>query len=237
MDTATPVQSLAIIKNRSVMFEASFTSTPSKDGPGMLSLLDAALKHCQIKLEDIDRLVVSRGPGAFTGLRVSMALLKSLALTLERPLYAASSLQAIALNQMPFHGIMAACIDARRGEISAAFYQNINGKLKSLTDEMLFKPADFVQYIQQNFQGQSLQCVGSAFPNYTQKLQALAPDLICRPDPPKASRLAQIILDEYPDSLPDIPLEALEPKYIRLDDFAIPAPFDFTQPGQYRNPR
>ena len=95
IETSTPIQSLAIVHRGNVLFEARIQSQ-YKEGPGLLSLLDAALKQCQLKLEDIDRFVVSRGPGAFTGLRVSMAMLKSLALTLDKPLYAASSLEAIA---------------------------------------------------------------------------------------------------------------------------------------------
>lgn len=233
MDTATPVQSLAIVRGKNCLFEA-FIGSQTKEGPGMLSLLDAALKQCQISLEEVDRFVVSRGPGAFTGLRVSMALLKSFALTLDKPLYAASSLEAIAREQMPSPGIVAACIDARRGEIYTAFYRCESGNLMPLTDELLMKPADLVQFIEKNFADQEIQCVGSAFPNYSQKLRDLAPKLCCRAASPKASQLAHIVLEKYPDSLPEIALEALEPKYIRLDDFALPAPFDFSQPGQYR---
>ena len=200
----------------------------------MLSLLDAALKQCQIKLEDIDRFVVSRGPGAFTGLRVSMAMLKSFALTLNKPLYAASSLEAIARECIPCKDILASCIDARRGEIYSAFYQYKNNNLQPLTEEMLFKPTEFVQYIQKHFPNQAIQCIGSAFPHYSDKLTEQSDQLCCRPSSPNAAVLAQIIIEKYPDSMPDIPLEALEPKYIRMDDFALPAPFDFTQPTQFR---
>ena len=233
IDTATPTQSLAIVHQNSVLFEARIQSQ-SKEGPGLLSLLDAALKQCQIKLEDIDRFVVSRGPGAFTGLRVSMAMLKSLALTLNKPLYAASSLEAIARDNVPCMHILASCIDARRGEIYAAFYLYLDMTIQPLTEEMLFKPEDFVQYVQTHFPGQSIQCVGTAFPHYSNKLTTLSEQLCCRPSSPNAAMLAQIVLEKCPDSMPDIPLEALEPKYIRMDDFALPAPFDFSQPKQYR---
>ena len=232
-DTATPVQSLAITQNQRVLFEASIQSQ-SKEGPGLLSLLDAALKQCQIRIEDVDRFVVTRGPGAFTGLRVSMAMLKSLALTLNKPLYAASSLEAIARDNMPCNGVLASCIDARRGEIYAAFYQYRDKKTVALTEEMLFKPAEFIQYVEQHFPDQWIQCVGSAFPHYSEKLESLSNRICCRSAYPRASVLAQMVIEKYPDSLPEIPIEALEPKYIRMDDFALPAPFDFSQPGQFR---
>lgn len=233
LDTATPIQSLAIVHGQNVLFEA-FCRSQTKDGPGLLSLVDAALHHCELKLQDIDRFVVSRGPGAFTGLRVSMAMLKSLALTLDKPLYSASSLEAIALDAMPQKGILASCIDARRGELYVSFHVWENGTVKNLSDELLLKPEEFVAYIDRVFPDQDIVCVGTAFPTYSKKLSALSPRLLMRPANPRAAMLAMSVLQKFPEQLPDIPLEALEPKYIRMDDFELPKPFDFSQPGQFR---
>ncbi|MBQ9818190.1 MAG: tRNA (adenosine(37)-N6)-threonylcarbamoyltransferase complex dimerization subunit type 1 TsaB [Proteobacteria bacterium] len=233
LDTATPIQSLAIVRGSSVLFEA-FSHTQTKEGPGLLSLVDDALRHCELTIKDIDRFVVSRGPGAFTGLRVSMAMLKSLALTLNKPLYAASSLEAIAMDSLPSNDIVAACMDARRGEIYAAFYKMKDGELQSLSDELLLKPDEFIAYMEHAFPNQPIACVGPAFPNYTQKLSALRPGIIVRSANPRAAMLAASILKKFPNEMPDIPLESLEPKYIRMDDFELPKPFDFSQPGQFR---
>ena len=233
IDTATPVQSLALLRGDDILFE-SFAKSQNKEGPGLLSLVDDALRHCELKIADIDRFVVSRGPGAFTGLRVSMAMLKSLALTLNKPLYAASSLDAIAQDALPGAGVTASCIDARRGEIYTAFYIYREGAVQKLSDELLLKPDDFVQYIQNAFPGQAVTCVGPAFPNYTAKLSALCDKLVIRRANPRAALLAQIVQAQYGDAQPDVTLEALEPKYIRMDDFEVPKPFDITMP-QYRH--
>lgn len=234
LDTATPMQSLAIVRGQHVLFEAQVKSQ-TQEGPGLLSLVDLALKQCELKIDDVDRFVVSRGPGAFTGLRVSMAMLKSLALTLNKPLYAASSLEAIAYDALPENGILAACIDARRGELYAAFYDMVDGKIRHLSEELLLNPEDFIAYVNSAFPGQNIVCVGPAFPNYTQKIAAMDPRLILRPAPVRAAMLAHIVADRFGDTQPDIPLEALEPKYIRMDDFELPKPFDFSKPGQFRN--
>ena len=236
IDTATPVQSLSIVRGKSVLFEASIQSV-NKEGPGLLALVDAALKQCELRIEDMARFVVSRGPGAFTGLRVSMAMLKSMALTLDKPLYAASSLEAIALDALPAHEIVAACIDARRGELYVSFWGPKDGTVQAISDELLMKPGDFAAYIAQMFPGQKICCVGTAFPNYTAKLSALCDNIVCRPQTPRASVLAQIVLRQHPDSMPDIALESLEPRYIRMDDFVLPKPFDFNQPTQFRADR
>lgn len=232
VDTATPMQSLAILRGTSLLCSASVNSlSVRRDGPGLLSLLDAALKQCELKIDDIERFVVSDGPGAFTGVRVSMAMLKSFALTLKRPLYAASSLDALARDVLPSNTIVAACIDARRGEIYAAFYDND----KMICDARLLSPNDFAQWTAEHFPNQNILCIGSAFPRYTEKLRALNPNLICREAFPRAEMLARIVLEKYPNALPPVPLEALEPRYIRLEEFETPKPFDFSNKGQFRH--
>ncbi len=236
LDTASPIQSLALTRGHDILFESTSRSV-SKDGPGLLSLVDTALKYCHVTIKDVDRLVVSRGPGAFTGLRVSMAMLKSFAMTLDIPLYAGSTLNALARDAQPFAGIIAACIDARRGELYVAFYQQKDGQLVALSDELLQTPSAFTEYVDAHFAGQDILCLGPAFPNYTKKLVSTNARLHFTEMPvaPRAAALAFDALENHPDSMPDTPIEALEPKYIRLEDFVTPKPFDFSQPTQYRH--
>lgn len=234
LDTATPVQSLAILDGGDVLFEA-YAKSRTKDGPGLLSLVDGALHHCGLKVADIGRFVVSRGPGAFTGLRVSMAMLKSLALTLDRPLYAGSSLDALACSALPSASIVAACIDARRGEIYVSFYDMYEGAPRALSEELLMRPEDLAAYVSRMYPGQKILCTGTAFPGYSKKLSEITDQLLLQPSSPSAAMLAKRVLEKFGDSAPDIALEALEPKYIRLEDFELPKPFDFSQPGQFRH--
>lgn len=233
-DTATPTQSLAILRGSHILFEAT-ANRETKDGPGLLSLADVALKQCSLRLQDIDRLAVSRGPGAFTGVRVSMAMLKSFALTLGCPLYGMSSLDALArAAASPFH-VTASCIDARRGEIYAAFYRLNGGKIVRLSDELLLRPEAFAELTLKKFPDTPILCVGTAFPHYAETAQKINPQLFCRYATPGAGALGQMMAEEYEDRLPDQSLEALEPRYIRDEDFATPQPFDFSAPGQYRH--
>lgn len=234
-DTSTPVQSVAVLRGSQVLFEAEISQETKGDGPGLLSLVDAGLKQCELELSGIDRLVVSRGPGAFTGLRVSMAMFKSFALTLDRPLYGESSLEALARAALPCAHVTAACIDARRGEIYAAFYREVDGKVQCLTDELLLKPEEFGELSLKLFPDEIVMCVGTAFPHYTERVCRVNSRLCCRRAAPRASELGRMVLEKYPESLPPVALEALEPRYIRIEEFAVARPFDFSQPGQFRN--
>lgn len=57
------------------------------------TMLEAALA-----MESLDRIAVTRGPGAFTGLRVGLAFARGLGLALERPVIGVSTLEALALG-------------------------------------------------------------------------------------------------------------------------------------------
>ncbi len=233
IDTATPTQSLAILRGSRVVFEA-LANRESKEGPGLLSLVDAALSQCELRIGDIDRFVVSRGPGAFTGVRVSMAMLKSFALTLDRPLYGLSSLDAIARTAVAPFCVTAACIDARRGEIYASFYREVDGRCEQITDELLLRPEAFGELTLKMFPDMPIFCIGTAFPHYGDCLTKINPSLCCRYAAPSAASLGLNMVEVYEDKLPDQSLESLEPRYIRIEDFATPQPFDFSTPGQFR---
>lgn len=65
--------------------------------------------------------VVGLGPGSFTGLRVSLALIKGMALARSTPIYGVSSLEVIAASECA--GDVLVAIDARRNAYYTALYR------------------------------------------------------------------------------------------------------------------
>jgi tRNA threonylcarbamoyladenosine biosynthesis protein TsaB len=70
----------------------------------------------------IDRIGVTVGPGSFTGLRVGMAFALGLGAALDRPVVGLSSLDALAASAGD--GVVAALIDARRGQVYARLFED-----------------------------------------------------------------------------------------------------------------
>lgn len=89
-----------------------------------------------IGLADLDAIAVGRGPGLFTGLRVGVQTAKTLAAMLERPLIALSSLEILAAGPDP--RTVCACVNAHRGEVFAALFQDGD----RITDDAVMTPAD-----------------------------------------------------------------------------------------------
>ncbi|HSS08967.1 MAG TPA: tRNA (adenosine(37)-N6)-threonylcarbamoyltransferase complex dimerization subunit type 1 TsaB, partial [Acidimicrobiales bacterium] len=82
------------------------------------------------------------GPGLFTGLRVGVATAKALATALRIPLIGLTSLDLLAYPERQSGRLIAAMVDARRGEVFWALYRHVPGGVQRLTDYAVTPPAD-----------------------------------------------------------------------------------------------
>jgi tRNA threonylcarbamoyladenosine biosynthesis protein TsaB len=94
-------------------------------------------------------IVIGIGPGSFTGLRVGLALAKGMAYAGHVPLYGVSSLAVLAASQDP--GLVALCLEARRGEVFAAVYEvTVEGTARALVQDHLTTPERFGELLQRH---------------------------------------------------------------------------------------
>ncbi|MFL5408655.1 MAG: tRNA (adenosine(37)-N6)-threonylcarbamoyltransferase complex dimerization subunit type 1 TsaB, partial [Myxococcales bacterium] len=116
LDTSSRWTSCALVDpDRGVVAE-SLTAPPAKAGE---ILPRALIDLCSGgDLSRVDALAVGIGPGSFTGLRVGLAALKTIAYARKLPLACASSLHALALSA-PAAGLVVPTLEARRGEVYA----------------------------------------------------------------------------------------------------------------------
>jgi tRNA threonylcarbamoyladenosine biosynthesis protein TsaB len=131
LDTATPATTVAVSDGRDGWLEARDDPAPgARPGHARLLLPLAADLLVQAGWEwaTLQRIVVGRGPGTFTGLRIGIATARGLAGSLKIPLAGVSTLQSLALGGAlqppgPDAGrprIVLAALDARRREVFAA---------------------------------------------------------------------------------------------------------------------
>lgn len=86
------------------------------------AVADAA-KEAGGGFDALDRIGVTVGPGSFTGLRVGLAFAQGLGAALDRPVVGISTLDALAVSIKPA-GLVAAVIDARRGQVYARLFRD-----------------------------------------------------------------------------------------------------------------
>ena len=114
VDTSTTNLSLALKTDTS--FEERFITSPSfSPSENLLGEIKDLLKRENLTLKDLDLLICTKGPGSFTGLRITMSLLKGIALAGDIPLVSVPTLDAIEDSvSSVWQGPVASVIDAKK---------------------------------------------------------------------------------------------------------------------------
>ena len=130
----------------------------------VLVFVDELLNEAGISKTQLDAVAFGRGPGAFTGVRLAVALAQGFAFGLDIPAIPVSTLAATAWNALEAAPVLRAhpilvALDARMGEIYTARYVWREAMLQGIDEESLCKPDAIVVSAQER-------CVGSGVPAY-----------------------------------------------------------------------
>jgi tRNA threonylcarbamoyladenosine biosynthesis protein TsaB len=121
VDTTREFGSLALVRGARLLEELPMHA-PSGFAHVLYEHLRELLERHRIAAADIDCFAAASGPGSFTGVRVGLACVKGLAEALGKAAVAVSNLQA--LSTFGTGRLRAVTIDARRGEIYGAVYDD-----------------------------------------------------------------------------------------------------------------
>lgn len=134
IETSSPVCSVAISEQGEL--RALLELTGEANHAAMLTdLINRVLQHSNTEIQEPDAIVVSGGPGSYTGLRIGAATAKGLCFALDKPLIVVDSLQAMAYGMVDYlqdeQLIYCPTIDARRSEIYYGLYLHDGTVLKT----------------------------------------------------------------------------------------------------------
>ncbi len=138
IETATEACSVALTIDGRVL--ARHEVAPRRHAELVLPMCRDLIAEAGIAHSAIDAIAVGRGPGAFTGVRLAIAIAQGLALAWDRPVLPVSTLAALAFGAGPDADAICAAIDARMGEVYLGLYQRKHGALHALDDERLLAP-------------------------------------------------------------------------------------------------
>lgn len=165
LETATFTASVALVDGATGATLAARELYTASLSAALLPLAQACLDEAGVRAAQLDAIAVGSGPGSFTGLRIGLATAKGLAFALDRPLWLASSLHALAADApggAPDE-VLVAALDARRGELYAgAFVRDAGGALVACGDERVLAPGGVAAWLAQVAPGRPVRIVGDA---------------------------------------------------------------------------
>jgi tRNA threonylcarbamoyladenosine biosynthesis protein TsaB len=116
LDAATELCSAALLSNGDVIVR--IVDSGKSGAQQILALAEQVMAEGQVSLSMLDGIAASIGPGAFTGVRISVAVAQGLAFGAGLKVAPVSTLEALALQVLyASPGPALACLDARMGEV------------------------------------------------------------------------------------------------------------------------
>src|SRR6266851_2621346 len=116
VDAATEACSVALLSGDELISRYAEGGRPHAQQ--VLGMVEAVLAEAEAPLSMLDGIAASIGPGAFTGVRISVAVAQGLAFGAGLCVVPVSTLEALAFQVMRSGGRHAlACLDARMGEV------------------------------------------------------------------------------------------------------------------------
>ena len=106
--------------------------------------IDFIRQQARIDLDEIGAVAVDIGPGLFTGLRVGVATAKAIAHALRVPMIGVPSLDLVAFPVRFSNRLIAAVIDAKRGEVFYALYRQVPGGIQRVTPHQVGSAQDLM---------------------------------------------------------------------------------------------
>ncbi|MFD0322051.1 tRNA (adenosine(37)-N6)-threonylcarbamoyltransferase complex dimerization subunit type 1 TsaB [Lysobacter gummosus] len=147
-ETSTEACSVALWLDGEV--RERYELAPRRHAELSLPWAEQLLDEAGLKRSQLDAIAIGRGPGAFTGVRLAIALAQGIALALDKPIVPVSTLAVLALRaramdvaQTPTQRVFAA-IDARMGEVYTAAFELRGMDAVMLDQEVVVAPAEAV---------------------------------------------------------------------------------------------
>lgn len=186
-ESSTPLGGVSLLKrtssglgNSSEVLLAQSEFKTKSHSEVLNTFLQNLLDQSQIKLADIDFFALGIGPGSFTGLRVSVNIVKTLAYSLNKkivPINTLLNLAAVNFQKSPDVRRIRPMINAYKNMVYTAVYErNDTGQINEIHPPQVVR----LQALSQEFANEPILCVGDGIKTYGSYLNVKMPNLILR---------------------------------------------------------
>jgi tRNA threonylcarbamoyladenosine biosynthesis protein TsaB len=216
LDTTTRSGSAAVVDNGSLLSEIVGDESLTH-GERLPRDLMRVLEAAAVRLEAVDLLAVAAGPGSFTGLRVGIAAMQGLAMSIGRKIVPVSALEALAAAGCNRRAPIAAWMDAQRGEVFATLYDATGTHVLHAPSSL--SPARTLESWHPSMPASGIRFIGTGATRYEAAIrERFGAGAHVLPSPPLAAIIGRIAGDAPARAV--LP-HAVVPIYIRRSDAEI----------------
>ena len=216
IDAATPIASVGLIQDGSILAEQSGGAATSH-AENLLALIHRVLDRAHVSLSEVAGIGVTIGPGAFSGLRIALGTTKGFAYALSQQVAGVSTLLTLAHAVTHWTDRLCVVLDARKREVYAAgFARDADGHITRLTDDMVLAPEELANQISGPclFVGDGVERYGEIIREHCGHHMEVLPLAAV---PPRGSTVARLAWMRFKQGDHD-DVSQLVPQYIRRSD-------------------
>ncbi len=170
IETSTQQVGCAIGGHEGVL-ASTHSSRSKRHAETLIPSIEFLCRSARVELSEMGAVAVDLGPGLFTGLRVGVATAKAIASALRVPVIGVASLDLLAFPARFSPRLIAAVIDARRGELFSALYRQVPGGVQRISEPAVGTADDLVSDLLAT--GEDVLLVGDGAVRYADRFQEL----------------------------------------------------------------
>jgi tRNA threonylcarbamoyladenosine biosynthesis protein TsaB len=162
IDTSSSVGSVAVLRDAQLLAVVSSDSEETHSNK-LFRQLKILLAEQGLTMPQIDLYGVASGPGSFTGVRVGLTAVKGWAEVYGKPAVPVSALEAVAAQAPVTVPLIAALVDARRGQLYAGLYERAGAPeasgLRRRGEDIVMSPEECFSYLTGQARGEGIVCL------------------------------------------------------------------------------
>jgi tRNA threonylcarbamoyladenosine biosynthesis protein TsaB len=221
IDTSTRVAGAAVFgKNR--LISERYIHNLQTHSQNVIPMIQQVMEDAGIKPSDLQGIAVTGGPGSFTGLRIGMAVAKTMGQALDIPVVGISTLKALAWNIYGVSGMICPILDAKKNEVYTCLYRSEPAGLVEIIKPLAIGVEGLLfQLIKSN---SDITFLGDGVPVFGDAIKEKMGDRVCFATGinnfPRAAAVAELGLVRIKEgNLPDSTF--LQPVYLRKSEAEI----------------
>jgi tRNA threonylcarbamoyladenosine biosynthesis protein TsaB len=137
LETATTNCSVSISKNGEIIGLKEDFNENYSHSERLHCYIEEIVSESAIRLNELDAIAVSKGPGSYTGLRIGVSAAKGLCMALEIPLISVNTLESLAHQIEVDYDTIIPMLDARRMEVYSSVFSSKKEQIRKTRAEVL----------------------------------------------------------------------------------------------------